>query len=218
MAPIAFNSPWLILCEGEGDEAFFRHLIDERRLPAFEIQRPKPLGGKTSFGQRLSGLKTHPDFKRLQGILIVSDNDDDPKAAFQNIRDQVAWAGFGVPDKPLEAARAPDLPAIVIAMLPWSDQSGDLESVCLIAASEMRPDIAACLDAYCGCTKASMWKPSKLSKMRMRCFLSAACEVDPNTSLVYAWSGEGRGVLIPLAHSCFDGIAGVLANFPKFLE
>ena len=44
--------------------------------------------------------------------------------------------------------------------------------------------------------RASNWVIAKLSKLRMRCYLSAACKSDPATSLQYAWSK--KEILIPL--------------------
>ena len=219
MDDATLRGPWLILCEGQGDAAFFEHLIRERRLPDFEIKYPKERepGGKDAFGKRLDALRIQPGFERLSAVIVVSDNDDNSDSSFQNIQRQLDWAGYGVPTMPLEIARAADFPAVVVLMLPWVNEPGVLETLCLQAACDWWPTLKLCLDAYCECAGTNAWKPSKQFKMRLRCLLSAACESDPNTSLVYAWSGEGRGELIPLAHPCFDRIAQFLQVFQAYL-
>ncbi len=213
------RGPWLILCEGQGDAAFLRHLIQKRGLPDFEIKHPKEgeAGGKSAFGQRLDALKIQPGFEKLSAVIVVSDNDDEPNSSFGEIQKQIQWAGFAVPAEPLQIARGPNLPATVVVMLPWVKQPGDLEALCLRAAYDRWPDLKRCLDAYCRCAATDSWKPGKQFKMRLRCLLSAACEFDPNTSLVYAWSDQRRGNLIPLDHPCFSQLAEFLQRFDSYL-
>ncbi len=216
------KEPCLILCEGEGDSAFFRHLIEERRLAGFEVHSPrKPLvsgGGRQRFGQLLTALKPIRGYRALTGIIVVSDNDDDPETSFGVVADQIAAAeGYARPEAPLTVIRAPEVAPVVVMMIPWTGEKGTLESLCLESASAEYSGIAACLDEYVRCTGADHWNLTKQLKMRMRCMLSASCERDPNTSLVHAWSGEGRGRLIPLDHGCFDRVADFLRGFDGFI-
>lgn len=216
----SLQSSGFILCEGQGDQAFFRHLIRERPLPEFQIDFPKKEGapaGKDAFGQYLTALRAGRGFEKLSGILVVSDNDDDPEGSFAQVRQQIRSAGkYAVPNKPLETAKADGVPAIVVLMLPWPEMPGNLETLCLPSAYDKWPEIRACLDAYCRCAGTDNWGPRRQSQMRMRCLLSATCASDPNTGLPYAWSRSET--LIPLNHSCFDQVANFLRDFNAHLN
>ncbi|MGI0015157.1 MAG: DUF3226 domain-containing protein [Nitrososphaera sp.] len=209
----------LILCEGQSDAAFLRHLIQERRLPDFEVKYPKEgeSGGRSAFGKRLDALRAEPGFERITAVLIMSDNDDDAEASFREIRTQIQWAGYPAPEAPLQVARGNGFPAVVVLMLPGAGELGNLELLCLRAAYDRWPNLKNCLDEYCQCARTVEWPLNKQSKMRLRCLLSAVCEADPNTSLVYAWSDGKRGDLIPLDHQCFDQIAEFLRSIAAYL-
>jgi hypothetical protein len=128
------DGQFLIVCEGQSDEAFFRHLIQKRNLPQFKVVYPmhQQDGGWRGFAPRLRALKTEPGFDELRGILVAADNDDNPTSSFRNVCDQLRAAGYPVPERPLQAIRAPEYPALAVMMLPWADQGGKLESLCLV--------------------------------------------------------------------------------------
>jgi hypothetical protein len=155
-------------------------------------------------------------FRTLKGILILSDNDDSPANAFRSVSEQISSAeGYKAPSQPLEVVRTDSVPPLVVVMLPWKDQPGNLETLCLISSCDSHRTIRACLDEYVTCTGANTWGLAKQSKMKMRCFLSSTCNSDPNTSLVYAWSrGENP---IPLNHRCFDQVADFLREFDNYI-
>ena len=214
--------PRLILCEGQGDQSFFRHLILERLLPSFDVYYPSLphtfSGGRQAFGQMLQALSAVRGFNELKGILVVSDNDENPSRSFQEVAQQISAAeGFARPASPLTIARTNHIPPLVVLMIPWTAQPGTLETLCLISASAERPALRDCLNTYADCTDAIDWPISKRDKMRLRCMLSASCPTDPNTSLVHTWSA-GRERLIPLEHECFNQIANFLAGFDTFIE
>ena len=116
----------LILCEGDGDVAFYRHLIENRGLPPYDVDRPVRVegSGNTGFARRLEALKVQPGFEHLETVVIASDNDTNPERSYENIRRQVESAGFGVPARPLEPASAENHPDIVVLMHPWVDEPG----------------------------------------------------------------------------------------------
>lgn len=216
--PISYE-PHIILCEGDGDQSFFKKLIEQRGLPPFTVLTPGlDPGGVEGYQGRLEGLKFEVR-NRAQGILVVGDNDRDPKSAFGNIRAKIERAGdFGVPNHPLVPARSGNgYPPLVVLMIPWTDQIGQLETLCLQAMYAEYPKLAQCVDRFSECCGASStWKPGKLEKMKTRAMLTANCEQDPNTSLRHAWS---RTVdLVPLRHQCFNQIAEFLAGFPTFIR
>jgi hypothetical protein len=107
-------------------------------------------------------------------------------------------------------------PPVVVMMLPWEGEIGQLETICLISMRDKFPNLAACEDQFSACTGTDKWKRNKLEKMKMRAMLTTACEEDPNTSLTHAWSRKNE--LIPLDHACFNRIADFLAQFPAMVS
>ena len=218
--PGNIKEPRLILCEGQGDASFIRHLIKERNLPPFDILYPAQpyteTGGVNGFREMLEALSLFHGFRTLKGILVLSDNDDNPANAFRSVSEQISSAeGYKAPSQPLEVVRTGSVLPLVVVMLPWKDLPGNLEQLCLISSCESYPAIRACLDEYVTCTDVNKWGPTKQSKMKMRCMLSSTCNSDPNTSLVYAWSRVEN--LIPLNHGCFDQIADFLRRFDNYI-
>ena len=220
---IAIESNRLILCEGSQDQAFFRHLISDRNLPSFDVVFPghprTDLGGTSGFGQMLEALSTNPGFRNLTEILVVADNDDSPPDRFNFIAQQIGGAeGFTAPQHPLEVARAPGVPPLVVMMIPWVDERGALETLCLESAYAESHEIRECITRYAECTSASNWSSgTSQDKMRLRCILSSRCEDDPNTGLAFAWSKKKCPRLIPLNHGCFDRVASFLANLDAYI-
>ena len=227
------DHPRIILCEGAQDASFFRHLIGERRLPPFYIAYPwdkedatdlqgvRRPGGRQGFHSRLASLKFADKLEEAMGILVVSDSDADPKASFQEVREQILEVdGCAAPNRPSTAARgAGVLPPVAVAMIPSGDTPGSLETLCLESMSQRWPDVARCVDALFVCAGLEDWPQTKREKARLRAMLACACKSDPNTSLVHAWSGDGRPPdLIPLQHPVFDGIAEFLAHFDALVQ
>jgi len=215
-----FTERRLILCEGEQDRAFFRHLIADRSLPPFHIVFPtRPhatIGGRGAFGQMLSALRLVRGFDDLTGIVVVSDNDEDPEAAFRATVEQITSAhGYSAPREPLVVVRNPGSPPLLVMALPWIGRPGTLETLCLEAAYAQHPGIGVCLDRYVDCAGVAAWSLTKRLKMQMRSILTASCRSDPNTSLVYAWSRPEA--LIPLGHPCFNQVAEFLAGFDEYV-
>ena len=193
--------PIVILTEGEADDAFIKKLIEENNLGLenFILREVRNDGGCTNFGKRIRSIRTVSEPMVLRdcgAIVIIADNDDDPAEQFLVIRNQIEIANegavaddlFGVPINPLVAARQSlSLPPLYILMLPWSNEAGCLETLCLAA---MNPDYApqlACVDEIFQCVGASAWSTTMQSKFRVQCLLSSICNGDPYTHLKYAW-------------------------------
>jgi hypothetical protein len=219
---IQLKAKRLIICEGKGDQSFFRELIKRRVLLDFDVFCPPAPGTKNGgvggFAKLLEGLSVQRGFDSLTGILVVADNDDDPEESFKKVFRIIKNAsGFQAPSRPLQVVRADGVPPLAVLMLPWVNEPGALESLCLVATSYKFPQVRKCLERYVRCTGAKNWKPGKLLKMKMRCMLSATCETDPNTSLVWAWA-EDRGDPIPLDNRCFEQLVGFLKDFDGFMD
>jgi hypothetical protein len=194
----------LIVSEGPGDLAFFKKLIEIRKLENFKLF--KRTGGEPegagSFERILKSITVGTEYAECGLIVIVADNDVDPVASFRQILKQIKAAReFAIPERPREVATKEKLRSVSVLMLPWDDVPGDLETVCFDLASRARPKIARCVGRYVKCVKAEPWSPSQLSKLRLRCLIAASCPKDPNTGLPHAWkTDQGRRPrnLIPL--------------------
>jgi uncharacterized protein DUF3226 len=222
---------WSIVCEGYADKQFFRHLIERRGLPAFDIPFPQEgpdeqlevLAGRQNFGKMLAALRSNFVLKGLpKGILLVADSSNDPTATFQELRGYIEEAQhYGVPDQPLQVARAavlgglPIAPDIIVLLIPWIDQPGSLESVCLIHLAVKHAAIATHVEAFCAATEMNEWPIEKRDKAKVQCFIAATNQDDPNKSLRYAFSGVEP--IVSVSNGCFGQIAGVLQNFAEYL-
>jgi hypothetical protein len=217
---ISISKQRVLICEGDADKAFFTHLLRERGLPEFDVFHPYEMdgvaSGNSAFGDFLRGLSVLLPSAAVSGVLLISDNDLDPAASFDAVRQQIRIAGgFGVPRAPLEVARATGYPPLAVMMLPWTGAPGGLETLCLDAVYASRPELRECLDGYCDCAGTNTWDLSRLSKMRMQCALAAMCHSKPATSIRYAWSRAET--MVPLNQGCFDQIANTLATFDELV-
>ena len=218
---VRFRHPRVILCEGEGDRSFFKHLIEERGLPPFDIFCPgRPYtedGAVEGYDDMLTLFTTGHGFRDVTGILVQGDNDEQPQNKFTDIRNKIGAAeGYAPPAQPLEVVRNNGRPALVVMMFPWVGELGALETLCLRSAEDTHPRIRACVEAHVRCVDVSEWDLVKQHKMRLRCMMASICKTDPNTSLVYAWSRRPIE-MIPLSHSCFNQIADFLLNFDHYV-
>jgi hypothetical protein len=127
----------LILCEGTSDEALLRALIDTRNLPEFCIRNGSDLpgdnsGGISMIGRLLAGIIIWEGFSSISDILIVVDSDSDPNSNFREVRSQIQSVtdyAYPIPDQLL--VRGAGSPTMAVLTLPWIDEPGNLETLCL---------------------------------------------------------------------------------------
>ena len=189
--------PIVILTEGEADDAFIKKLIEDNGLGIenFIIRN----GGCTKFWSRIRSIRTASEpmvLRNCQAMVIIADNDNSPGDQFDIIRNQIVIANqgvsaddlFGIPQNPLVSARQSlSLPPIYILMLPWGNEAGCLETLCL---SSINPDYSpqvACVDDIFQCVGAGAWSTTMQAKFRVQCLLSSICDGDPYTHLKFAW-------------------------------
>jgi len=165
-----FNKSIVILVEGKTDKIFFEELIKfigrESDIQVVDIK------GK----DRLKSLIKFPDFSLVKILIVVQDADNDPKRAFQSIRDTLKNSGFSIPSKPYEISDGSLKTAIII--LPDENEKGDLESL-IVEHLKNRLEFR-CVDGFVNCVKNFNFDLKKLSKTKLYAYISITSEPDAN--------------------------------------
>lgn len=220
----AITHKHLLICEGMHDVQFFYHLARNRGLPAFQaISAGNVAGaapGRDGIDHLTSALNALPGisgfFSKLDSILIVADNDGDPAGALRQVQQYINATADIQTDlryvaPAAEHVRAGSNPSITILMLPWSATIGALDTLCLAAARNREPTIAACVDNFEACVNPVGWIPPKVDKMKLRTLISAAYPTDPYISPAWVWR-DGTN-LVPLNDPVFNQIEAFLRTF-----
>jgi len=213
----------VLLCEGQADGAVFECLILDRRLPPFHVTWPRKeedipttTYGKGGFRSFLQGMPAATSYRDTTALLVVGDADNNPDKSFRELRGQIpAEDGYGVPDHPREATRGSNGIAVAVLMVPWDDEPGCIESVCLQAMYDRWPEERACLETFSDCMRTNGWQNiCHRDKMRLRALFCSICEDDPYWGLAQAWNTRNRARnLVPLNHNAFNRIAELLRDF-----
>lgn len=141
-----FTQAKLIICEGESDCRFLDALFVRRNVSGYQLV--KPAKGKTGFEDRLRTIRANDDFKKIEAIILVTDNDDEPGSSFDRITGQIRQARrYPVPANPLEIAKTRNCPAIAIVMLPWTGREGGMENLVLESLSAKEAKVWECLSS-----------------------------------------------------------------------
>jgi len=217
--PEDFDKPYVLLCEGVGDERFFKKLFEQRGIGKdFHIRVPfRGEGGVASFGHELTNISVNEFFlANVKAVLVVGDNDSDMQASFALIQKEITKAqGFGVPDAERTVAKSEgDLPPLVVLMIPLGT-TGNLESLCLTAAYS-KFGLQQELDAFVATTPAQGWEIGKQAKMRMQTILAATNERRPDAGFAGHWNSADK-YRIPVDHECFNDLVTFLADFPVLI-
>ncbi len=185
--PKKIAEQYLILGEGDGDEAFFKYFCEVRNIAGFGFDS---VSGNSDFERYLKALRSQ--FPTPRSVLVVADNDETPDANFTNVQRQIDRAKFPQPGAALRKASKPEFPDIVVLMLPYprvgNSSHGALETLLLPAAERHRVDQALCVDQYSTCILQlpPQWTRTERDKMRLRCLLSGSSNADANISLRHA--------------------------------
>jgi hypothetical protein len=217
----SFDKPYLLLCEGVGDLRFFHNLFKARSIGTnFSIRHPwregKYNGGRGNFGIDLANISVSESFiENTKAVLVVSDNDEDQAASFEQVKGELKKAGnFGIPDAAGIVSTQSNSHKVVVLMLPIG-RKGNLETLCLEAAYSKWP-LQQNLDEFVKKCPANDWNISKQSKMRLQTILAATNKKRPDTGFAGHWNSESD-YLIPLDHACFDELANFIRNFESLL-
>jgi len=220
-----FGTPWVLLCEGRGDERFFTKLFKTHGVGKnFTIKVPfsgkgalDEFGGRESFGSYLMRASVNERFiDNVKAVLVVADNDDDPALGFQKVIEELKMVdGWPVPEVERKAFKKDGAPTVVVLMLPI-DEPGNLETVCLEAAYAkfgLEEEVAE----FSAKTPANDWPISKRSKMEMQVLLASNNRKQPDAGFAASWSQKEK-YQIPADHACFNPIVDFIAKFEEILD
>ena len=213
---INYETPFLIVCEGYSDARFLEMLLVENGIEEYSIGCPTKKNssgdGKSGFPTYLNGVTTAPNFDNLIGIVIVADNDTNPKMSFRHIQKALATAGLERPSGPYESITLVR-PFIGTIMIPGNLMEGTMEKILLEAALDGHQDVKKCLEDFSGCSGADTLSENKKSKMKLQSLIAAYCKQDPATSLAWIWSRDDNP--IPRRNARYDFIVSFLEDFRK---
>ena len=210
------NASRLILCEGAHDVAFFERLLGVHGISNYRIAAPEDPGGVPGFGRALRAIATGTEYNIVERILIVADNDENPKDQLRVVQEEIRKSGhrYGVPDRSRRLTNSEEgLPAVEILMLPKTCVPGCLETLLLDPIYAQAQQVKPALDKYCGVTGIDSWGPSKSAKARLRIMVASLNRQNPDLSLAWIWNERRTAALIPLTGSEFVKLASYLKQF-----
>jgi hypothetical protein len=242
--PYHIKKQLLIICEGISDRYFLQNLIKRRNinlsLDTYDIVIPKDLGadadGKTQWEKILSIIIGSSGVEKLKFIILVTDNDDDPKNALDNITTAIKNANKkynkeffqNIPLTPLEdPSKFSKTPAIFVITMPGIDRKGNIETLCYAVAYEKaESDVKICIDGFanCSCFNDKDEEFPSVSKLKLSsiiaCIFSRNNNYPPIYNFKYLWddSKGGDADIIPLEHEKFNWIEDYFKSFALLLN
>ena len=208
------ESPNVIVCEGFHDAGLVEALLRHLAIDNCDVTYPK----KTDGGNGESGIKTYIEllagrYRTINGLMIVTDADENPAAKFKGISEAFCKL-FVAPPKPFTIHRAKERKTGVF-LTPGEGKTGELEHLLLEVISADHPDTMRCIEAFRQCpdTANSMagWPENKHAKMKMACYIASHCKNDPCCSLGFIWSSKNRALNI--GSSVFAELSALLKEF-----
>jgi hypothetical protein len=207
--------PTVILTEGGADDKFVGQLIEQNKLGGenFHIHKPNnknEFGGVTNFWRQIQSIRIESapfTLRNAKALVIIADNDNSPQGRFNEVRKQIEKANegasqndlFGVPVKHREPTQqSSTLPPVHILMIPWENEPGCLESLCIQSAnSKTYSSQISCVEAFAKCVGADEWMDAdgknqnvaRTAKFRVQSLLTSIC-ADPYAPLKCAWNTD----------------------------
>lgn len=222
-----FRQSRFVLGEGADDAECVRSLIDKRNLPLFDVSPNRDLvdakgssvAGNTGFVTAISQCEPITGFTNVRDVVVLSDNDENPDAAFASVCQQIEAArkgGFlkrvwGKAQKPGEKAAGD--PSVSIWMWPSPGVRGCLETLLWQVMQATHPKEADCVKSACQCSESDLWPISKLHKAYVRAFIALACKKNPGTPLGLLWRDCPE--FIDLMDAAFDPVSDFLLAVSK---
>jgi hypothetical protein len=213
----------LIICEGKDDQVFFNSFIQNRALANLQVLRHAD--GITGFKNKLMAIEQQVTLK-THAILLVCDNDSNPKRNFDKVRKQISQITnngtplYNVPTGRFQPAKMNGRPTIGIFSLPGVNgtKRGTIETLLLeVFMSEPQYiPIKTCLNRFMACSGAKQaLSISKQAKMRLRCFISATCTDSPECKVSELWQSK-RNFRHLLGNNQLDYIEIFLRKFSNW--
>lgn len=142
----------LVLCEGREDAHVLMRIAEAAELKQIKIQDYQ---GKDNLAAYLKMLVKSSDFisGRIQKILITRDADESYAAAREAANSCIRKIITTEPISEGEWLTLNNGIAIAIWIAPGMGRSGMIESLCLEAAEQSKPDTFDCLLAYSNCLR-----------------------------------------------------------------
>jgi hypothetical protein len=185
-----------LLCEGKGDKDFFTRFLEFHGFKSVVVEHAN--NGKDDIGKTLMGkyADSKMPLENFKNIIIVIDSDDDPSESFQAVVAQLERVnldrstGFSVAsgefpisipeDSWTKVLTAGSQPSVCVLSIPDRSRSGALETLCYDAIKNNGGNITDCVEAFSHCCGADAWAEQKKSKLKLRAFLSATHQRDPD--------------------------------------
>lgn len=222
--PETYSDRYLVVGEGAAERVFSLALLRDAAMRDSRFERHfqvvRHADGNGDFLKRLNGIVNASSFAGVPGIVLVTDADDDPKKAFENVAKQVSavkLVGGGKllpPGAPWTLGPSKgDAPPVAILVLPDSSSTGTLESLLL------RPLGARWPDEMTGVTKLHTdlnkyaTQVGKRAKSEMACMVAVCCEDDPACTILNLWQADKKMASL-LADAHFDPIRNFLLSLP----
>jgi hypothetical protein len=226
-ASVVLNGPVIVLCEGQHDAAFL-HAVADRigqanalDLPFFEHRNGRWQGragfahGSGAIAGQLRAValqqRASPnDETRIKCILLLRDCGDDDAAVRRETAAACREAGLPVPEVVGAWHDRENQPRTALLLLPFPQERGSLETLCLRHLRARHVAAAACLDRYFDCLGPPIpaLTAENRSKAMLACLMAAIRPGNPTQTLSGAFSGTAP--LIDVADSVFKPFADAL--------
>lgn len=189
--PEQIQESHLVICEGPDDQAFFHAFLLSRTISG--VQVIEHAGGKNGFGARLNALDS-ADIQDVRAILLVVDNDGDPRGNFIDVCEQIEETGrYAVPKKRREFVSTTGRPKLGILTIPgvtkpYGTQYGNIETLLMRIFESFPTQFQRVVAAQDFVNRTvPHWSPSPQAKVRLRCVLATNHRRHPLTRVNEMW-------------------------------
>jgi hypothetical protein len=204
------ESPLVIVCEGFHESGLVCALLKHLNIQDCDVTFPKKkmgTGGISDVVTLLAGVDS------VNGIAIIRDADDDPRASFA-----AAAATFVDPyESPREGFvvhRGRHRKSAVFLM-PGRNKNGATEHLLFEAFTASHAALARSVtDFEATAVNMAGWADNDKAKMRMQCAVASFCEDDPQCSLAFIWH-KGADNPLDIASPVFNELAAFLTEFSR---
>jgi hypothetical protein len=217
---LPITEPYLLLCEGAQDRAFFQALFAAHSITGFVIETPEKnqegAWGIDKYPRYFTGLigRTRPN---LRGLVVTADCDVSATSRFTQIADWFAAAGYARPTAQLQIVPAQAAPidfGLMVMLIPHNVAAGCLETLLYPVAAVKWSALVPCVDAYWTCVAPIITPTATVnqeSKVRLRALLAAANPQNPNLTLVKLW--DDPATALPLTDPTFAPLVTAIRSF-----